>query len=120
VSTVTRRFLVFLGFCGVLASSACDAPAAPVPAPVLPSRSTAAPGGAPARVLDPAAVGDGVRQILLDSFRIADVEVVTCPAGQPVITGRAFVCTALIGGAAKRVPITVLGADGRYRVDPPG
>lgn len=111
---------MFLGFCCVLAGSACDAPAEPVPAPVLPSRSTAVPTGAPARVLDPAAVGDGVRKILLDSFRIADVDVVTCPAGQPVITGRAFVCAARIGGTEKRVPVTVLDAGGRYRVDPPG
>lgn len=111
---------MFLGVCCVLAGTACDAPAEPVSTPVLPSRSTAAPTGAPARVLDPAAVGDGVRKILLDSFRIPDVEVVTCPAGQPVITGRAFVCTAQIGDTAKRVPVTVLGTDGRYRVDPPG
>ncbi|MFJ1759609.1 DUF4333 domain-containing protein [Amycolatopsis sp. NPDC088138] len=114
---MTRRFLVSLGVCCVL--TACDTTAEPVPAPVLPSRSTAAPTAAPVRVLDPAAVGDGVRKILLDSFRITGVEGVTCPAGQPVVIGRAFACTARIGGTAKLVPVTVLGADGRYRVDPP-
>ncbi|MDT7804193.1 MAG: hypothetical protein QOI78_7626 [Actinomycetota bacterium] len=109
---------MFLGLCCVL--TACDTTAEPTPTPVLPSRSTAAPTGAPMRVLDPAAVGDGVRKILLDSFRITGVEGVTCPAGQPVVIGRVFACTARIGGTAKRVPITVLGVDGRYRVDPPG
>ena len=117
---MTRRFLAFLGLCCVLAGTACAAPAGPVPTPVLPSRSASVPTGAPVRVLDPAAVGDGVRKILLESFRLADVDLVTCPAGQPVIAGRGFVCTVQIGGAAKRVPVTVLGADGRYRVDPPG
>lgn len=117
---MTRRFFAFLGLCCVLAGSACEAPGEPVPAPVLPSRSALVPTGAPARVLDPAAVGDGVRKILLETFRVAEVDGVTCPAGQPVIIGRAFVCTAQIGGAVKRVPITVLDADGRYRVDPPG
>ncbi|WP_328616299.1 DUF4333 domain-containing protein [Amycolatopsis sp. NBC_00355] len=117
---MTRRFLVVLGLCCVLAGTACDAPAEPVPTPVLPTRSTPVPASAPAKVLDPAAVGDGVRKILLESFRIADVDGVTCPAGQPVVIGRAFACTAEIGGTAKRVPITVLGTDGRYRVDPPG
>ncbi len=112
---MTRRFLAFLGLCCVL--SGCTAP---VPAPVLPSRGTPVPTGAPVKVLDPAAVRDGVRKILVDSFHIAGVGGVSCPVGQAVSAGRAFACTAEIAGTAKRVPITVLDADGRYRVDPPG
>ncbi|WP_410622149.1 DUF4333 domain-containing protein [Amycolatopsis sp. cmx-8-4] len=112
---MTRRFLAFVGLCCVLAG--CTAS---VSAPVLPSRGTPVPTSAPVKVLDPAAVRDGVRKILVESFHIADVGGVTCPVGQPVSTGRAFACTAEIGRTAKRVPITVLDADGRYRVDPPG
>jgi hypothetical protein len=72
-----------------------------------------------ARVFDPAAMDSAVRKILTETYRFTDVGTVTCPSGRPVADGATFTCAVQIAGAAKQVPITVTGTDGRYRVDPP-
>lgn len=71
------------------------------------------------RVFDPVQVQDGVRRVLTQSYLIADVGAVSCPAGEDVIAGRIFECTVDIAGRQEKVTITVRDAAGGYEVSQP-
>lgn len=71
------------------------------------------------RVFDARAMQASVERILTQSYRIEDVESVTCPPRQPVRAGWTFDCTAVIAGEPARVPITVRGEDDQYEVGYP-
>jgi hypothetical protein len=60
-----------------------------------------------------------VAKVLTDTYKLKDVGTVVCPANQVVKDGTAFTCTVPIAGKEKKVPITVTGSDGQYRVDAP-
>lgn len=70
-------------------------------------------------VFDQAAVQDGVRSVLTDQYRVADVGTVTCPADQEVSSGATFSCTASIGGEDTTIAITVTDDNGTYTVARP-
>ncbi|WP_435155226.1 DUF4333 domain-containing protein [Amycolatopsis sacchari] len=82
----------------------------------MPSSSTLSP--AP-RVFDARALEDGVRQVLTQSYGLADVGEVRCPSGQFVQAGISFDCEVVVGGARKNVTLTVQGLDGTYQVSQP-
>ncbi|KAA9152179.1 DUF4333 domain-containing protein [Amycolatopsis acidicola] len=73
----------------------------------------------PARIFDERALQDGVRQVLVQSYGLADVTNVRCPSDQAVQTGVSFDCEVTIGGAPKTVTLTVQGPDGTYQVAQP-
>jgi hypothetical protein len=78
-----------------------------------------APGFFLKRVFDNAAVQDGVKQILTNSYRVDGVGAVSCPAGQEVKQGATFTCTAQVNGKQKKVTITVKTDAGEYEVGQP-
>lgn len=72
-------------------------------------------------VLDQTALqGDaGVKKILVDEYKVPDVESVTCPADQEVKPGNKFQCTVKIGGDDPKemtVDITITDDEGQYQV----
>jgi hypothetical protein len=70
------------------------------------------------RVLDAAAVQDGVRQVLTQDYGM-EVESVTCPEGTEVATDATFECTAVVDGEQVAVPIKITSTDGNYEVGRP-
>jgi hypothetical protein len=61
-------------------------------------------------VLDQAALqgDDGVKKILVDEYKVENVESVTCPADQEVKQGNKFDCQVKIGGdEPKEVTVTI-------------
>ncbi|MFD8496454.1 DUF4333 domain-containing protein [Amycolatopsis sp. NPDC059657] len=72
-----------------------------------------------AKVFDHVAMERSVKQILVESYKVEGVAEVTCPADLEVKDGRIFDCEASVGGAPRRVPITVKGTDGNYEVGAP-
>jgi hypothetical protein len=77
-----------------------------------------APGFFNTRVLDTAAVQDGVRQVLSQDYGL-EVQSVTCPDGTEVATDATFQCTAVIDGEEVAVPIRITSEDGNYEVGRP-
>ena len=77
-----------------------------------------APGFFNTRVLDTAAVQDGVRQVLSQDYGL-EVQSVTCPDGTAVATDATFECTAVIDGEQVAVPIRITSEDGNYEVGRP-
>ncbi len=77
-----------------------------------------APGFFNTRVLDTAAVQDGVRQVLSQDYGL-EVQSVTCPDGTEVATDVTFQCTAVIDGEEVAVPIRITSEDGNYEVGRP-
>ena len=71
------------------------------------------------RIFDQGALEDGVRRVLVQSYRLSDVGTVHCPSGQAVQVGSSFDCTVQIGGTTKNVTLTVRGVDGTYEVSQP-
>jgi hypothetical protein len=71
------------------------------------------------KVFDNQAMQTDVSKILTQNYQIPGVGNVSCPAQQAVTDGNAFDCTVTVAGTPKRVPIKVLGADGRYEVGAP-
>lgn len=69
--------------------------------------------------LDQAAVQDGVKKVLSDSYGIQDVSDVTCPSGQEVKVDATFVCDVKVSGEAKKVTIKITKDDGTYEVGRP-
>jgi hypothetical protein len=76
------------------------------------------PGFFNTRVLDAAAVQDGVRTILTQDYGL-EVESVTCPEGTEVQTDVTFECTAVVDGQPVAVPIRITSTDGNYEVGRP-
>jgi hypothetical protein len=77
-----------------------------------------APGFFLQRVLDAAAVQEGVRQVLTQDYGL-QVESVTCPEGTAVVADTAFECTAVVDGEQIAVPIRITSGDGNYEVGRP-
>lgn len=71
------------------------------------------------RVFDSAALEDGVRQVLTQSYGLADITEVRCPSGQAVQVGISFDCEVIVGGVPKTVTLTVQTSDGTYQVSAP-
>ncbi|MGQ0575828.1 MAG: DUF4333 domain-containing protein [Pseudonocardia sp.] len=112
-------------------------PAPPLPrpaprrtAPVLPAVALAAvvvaagvvcfgaPGYLVTRVLDQAALAQGVARILVEEYAV-DVTSVSCPAGIRAEPGATFTCTAVVAGQQADVPVTVTSRFGAYSVGRP-
>jgi len=77
------------------------------------------PGFAISKVLNAAAVEDGVQKILTDTYKITDVTQVSCPANQKVKNGGTFTCKATIGGKDTDVRISITDDNGTYQVGRP-
>ena len=123
------RVLLLCGL-GMLAAAGCDSgtPPPPVHTVTVTPNSPAEPGvassSAPSsssamRVFDSRVMASAVTRLLTTDYKVANVGAVSCPDRQPVADGSRFQCTVDIAGTTKHVPITVTGADGNYRVDPP-
>ncbi|WP_338761883.1 DUF4333 domain-containing protein [Nocardia vulneris] len=69
--------------------------------------------------LDQAAVQDGVKKVLSDSYGIQDVSDVTCPSGEAVKVDATFTCDVKVSGEAKKVTIKITKEDGTYEVGRP-
>ncbi|WP_067470721.1 DUF4333 domain-containing protein [Nocardia amamiensis] len=69
--------------------------------------------------LDQAAVQDGVKKVLSDSYGIQDVSDVACPSGQEVKVDATFSCDVKVSGEAKKVTIKITKDDGTYEVGRP-
>jgi len=81
-----------------------------------------APGFLRSTVFDQAALQDGVRRVLLEDYRYAQVEGVACGGPGEQIAVRvdaAFTCAATVDGAPVTVPVRVTTAEGTYEVDRP-
>jgi hypothetical protein len=62
---------------------------------------------------------EGVKKILVDDYKVPDIESVSCPADQEVKQGNKFECTVKVGGEDPKeltVQITVTSDDGQYQV----
>ncbi|HEY3711865.1 MAG TPA: DUF4333 domain-containing protein [Amycolatopsis sp.] len=118
------RAVRVLGLCviGLLAAAACDAgPNAGQPERTTTSShpSTGASSAPPVRVFDAKAMNAGVAKVLTENYGLHHLGEVTCPDRQAVADGNQFQCTVDVAGERKRVPITVTGTSGQYRVDAP-
>ncbi|WP_327118271.1 DUF4333 domain-containing protein [Nocardia sp. NBC_01730] len=69
--------------------------------------------------LDQAAVQDGVKKVLSDSYGIQDVSDVSCPSGEEVKVDATFQCDLKVSGEAKKVTIKITKEDGTYEVGRP-
>ncbi|MGX1762788.1 DUF4333 domain-containing protein [Streptomyces lydicus] len=69
--------------------------------------------------LDQAAVQDGVKKVLSDSYGIQDVSDVSCPSGQAVKVDATFACDVNLSGEVKEVTIKITKEDGTYEVGRP-
>ncbi|MET9284501.1 DUF4333 domain-containing protein [Nocardia beijingensis] len=69
--------------------------------------------------LDQAAVQDGVKKVLSDSYGIQDISDVSCPSGQEVKVDATFECSVKVSGEAKKVTIKITKDDGTYEVGRP-
>jgi hypothetical protein len=69
--------------------------------------------------LDQAAVQDGVKKVLSDSYGIQDISDVSCPSGQEVKVDATFECSVKVSGEAKKVNIKITKDDGTYEVGRP-
>ncbi|WP_028935879.1 DUF4333 domain-containing protein [Pseudonocardia spinosispora] len=77
------------------------------------------PGYFTTKVLDQAALQNGVRTILQNDYRLTNVAEVVCPPNQKVLPGRAFECVARINNAPAQVRVLIQTKDGRYTVGRP-
>ena len=69
--------------------------------------------------LDKAAVQDGVKKVLSDSYGIQDVANVSCPSGQQVKVDATFTCDLKVSGEQKKVTVKITKDDGTYEVGRP-
>ncbi|MBH0779700.1 DUF4333 domain-containing protein [Nocardia bovistercoris] len=69
--------------------------------------------------LDQAAVQNGVKKVLTDSYGIQDVADVSCPSGQEVKINATFECTLKVSGEQKKVNIKITNENGTYEVGRP-
>jgi hypothetical protein len=136
VESLSRRTIPVLGLCCVTVTmlAACSDSPAPPPATKsgtaspssanAPASAASTSGGssssnAPGRVFDPRAMQADVKKILTETYQVAGVGEVLCPANQAVKDGNTFSCTVEVDGEGKTVTITVTGEDGRYEVGAP-
>ncbi|HEY4006261.1 MAG TPA: DUF4333 domain-containing protein [Pseudonocardia sp.] len=77
------------------------------------------PGFFTTKVLDHAAVQNGVRTVLRNDYRMPDVSDVLCPSDQKVRPGTTFDCVARINQHLVKVRVIVQDRDGRYQVGRP-
>ncbi len=77
------------------------------------------PGWFVTRVLDAAAVQNGVTRILTDDYGVDGLADVRCPEGIEVAAGATFTCDATIDGDPVTVPVRVTDGDGGYEVGRP-
>lgn len=73
------------------------------------------------KVFDEAALEgpDGVQKILVNDYKLENIESVDCPADQEVEQGSKFNCVVMQGGDELTVQITVISDDGQYQVGLP-
>lgn len=76
------------------------------------------PGFFVTKVFDPVAVQNGVRSVLVNSYRV-NVSEVICPANQRVLAGRDFTCMVKVDGSTAQVQIVIRDAEGHYQVSRP-
>ena len=69
--------------------------------------------------LDQAAVQEGVKKVLTDSYGIQDVDGVSCPSGQEVKVDATFECTLQVSGEQKKVNVKITNENGTYEVGRP-
>lgn len=65
---------------------------------------------------------NGVMKVLVDDYKMENVDQVDCPADQVVEQGNEFTCTVMIGGGTPdelTVNITVVDDEGEYQVGLP-
>lgn len=77
------------------------------------------PGWFVTRVLDSAAVQEGVAVVLTDDYRADGVADVRCPSDVKIVAGAAFSCEATIDGDPVTVPVRIIDDDGGYEVGRP-
>lgn len=70
-------------------------------------------------VFDPAALQQGVARVLTQDYHLPDVGSITCAGDIAVTAGSSFQCDATVDGLPVKVPVTVTGDDGSYRVSRP-
>lgn len=75
------------------------------------------PGWAISKVLDHAAVQDGVVKVLGEMGVTAENP--QCPEDQPVAVGHTFECTVTVDGQERKVPVKVLDEEAKYQVGVP-
>ncbi|MBB2937015.1 hypothetical protein FHX82_004079 [Amycolatopsis bartoniae] len=96
-----------------------DAPSVPSSSGSSASSSSAVTLPSASRVFDETALENGVRQVLSQSYGLADVTEVRCPAGQAVQVGISFECAVTVAGAQRSVTLRVQTPDGTYQVSAP-
>ncbi len=79
------------------------------------------PGFLNTKVFDQSALQgeDGVKKILVNDYKVPNIQSVSCPADQEVKQGNKFQCTVKVGGNEPKdltVEITVTSNDGQYQV----
>jgi Domain of unknown function (DUF4333) len=79
------------------------------------------PGFLNTKVFDQSALQgeEGVKKVLVDDYKVPDIESVSCPADQEVKQGNKFECKVKVGGDEPKeltVQITVTNDDGQYQV----
>jgi Domain of unknown function (DUF4333) len=62
---------------------------------------------------------DGIKAVLVNDYKLADIESVDCPADQEVRKGNTFDCAVMAGGKDLTVEITITSDDGVYQVGLP-
>ncbi|MEV6277024.1 DUF4333 domain-containing protein [Nocardia sp. NPDC051832] len=100
-------------------AAAVQAPAAVAPIGALPTTTVAKAAPAVPDNLDPAAVQRGVAQVLGESYGLAAVKDIKCPAEMPVVVDSSYECSVKIDGMKKTVAVTVTDHDGTYEVSRP-
>ncbi|MDT8912713.1 DUF4333 domain-containing protein [Amycolatopsis sp. PS_44_ISF1] len=110
-----------LGVLGLLAAGCGSGPATHPPGwtTTFGPAATGASSAPPVRFFDAKAMSAGVSKVLTDDFALRGFGDVICPDRQAVTDGNQFQCTVDVAGERRHVPITVTGAEGRYRVDAP-
>jgi hypothetical protein len=77
------------------------------------------PGWFVTRVLDSAAVQEGVAVVLTDDYGADGVADVRCPGSVEIVAGASFTCEATIDGDPITVPVRITNDDGGYEVGRP-
>ncbi|GAB3443568.1 DUF4333 domain-containing protein [Actinophytocola sediminis] len=80
-----------------------------------------APGFLNTKVFDKGALegDDGVKKILVNDYKMENVEKVECPADQEVKAGETFTCKVTVDGEEQSVTINIVDDDGKYEVGTP-
>lgn len=76
------------------------------------------PGWFNTKVLDTAALENGVKTVLQNDYKI-NVGSVNCPSDPEVSVGKVYQCHVTVGGQPKEVDVTIKNTDGLYEVSQP-